>query len=279
MRAKKYGKHDKSNPPKKSRNRLMLIIVLCLIALVAVEVVALMSITNVDRRITRSIQRGLYDGWSLNKTELQLQETGRITDTGFIEAERSAISEYINKKYKDDELGHLVNEYIFALNKCHNAAMRYDPAKDYDGFWSLFSEPYGRRVKALYEMYNGDYDLELDDPEHEEELANLLAQGWLLDTIENLSFNNSDKDGIRTFKTMIRNDSGSDIEYLNLDIELLDKEGKVVETSSVYLTDIKDGLMMPLRFISTSEKAVKYRIVSETVRFRNSAYSVQEVQK
>jgi hypothetical protein len=268
MRSDRNGKHGKIKADPRSVNRLLLIIVLILVVIVAAEIFALLSITSIDRRFTRSVQRGLYDGWSLSKSETQLQETGRITDTAFIEAERSAISEYIRKKYKDDDLGHLANEYISALNKCHNAAASHDPAKDYEGFWPLFSEPYGRRVKAVYEMYKGDYGLVLDDPAYEKEITNLLSQGWLIDATEKLSFSNTTKDGVRTFSAELQNESGCYIEYLNLDIELLDNNGKTVETSSVFVTDIPPDEMMKLQFICTSSKAVRYRIASENFRFR-----------
>lgn len=268
MRADRNRNGTQKKPRKKLKNKLLLVVVLILVAGVAAEVSALLTMTNIDRRFTRSVERGLYDGWTLDGGELQLQTDGRITDTAFIDAEYEAISEYVHRKYKDDELGHLANEYISALNECRRAAARHDPAKDFDTFWTHFSEPYGRRVKALYSMHMGDFSFLLENEEYNNEIDNIVAQGWLLDAIDSLSFNKTIDGDALVFRTRLLNESGYDIEYLDLEIELLNKKGDVVETSSVYVTEVPADEMMDLRFISTSPNAAQYRIVSEACRFR-----------
>lgn len=276
MRADRNRKGSQKKPQKKLKNRLLLIVVLILIAGVAAEVTALLTMTNIDRRFTRSVERGLYDGWALDGGELQLQTEGRITDTAFIEAEYEAISEYVHRKYKDDELGHLANEYISALNECRRAAARHDPAKDFDEFWAHFSEPYGRRVKALYAMHTGDFSFLLENEEYLDEISNIVAQGWLLDSIDSLSFNKVVDGDTVVFRTRLLNESGCDIEYLDLEIELLNKKGDVVETSSVYVPEVPADEMMDLKFISTSPNAARYRIVSEACRFREPVPEEEE---
>lgn len=277
MRTDRYrkgnGKHSRYDrkKPKGPRRVILIVLVLLLVAGVTAEVVTLLSITNIDRRFTRSVERGLYDGWSLSINETQLQSAGRITDTGFIDKEYEAISEYVHRKYTDDDLGHLANEYISALNDCRHVAQQHDPEKDFDDFWTYFSDPYARRVKALYGLYKGDYNFMLDNEQFRSQISGLIAQGWLLESVEGLKFSNVTVGNNLVFSSRLTNESGRDIEYLNLDIELLDKKGNVAETSSVYVTDIRDGGMMNLRFLSTSGKAVKYRVVSEACQFRDLA--------
>lgn len=274
MRTDRYRKQEIEARKRRRRNAL-LVVILLLIAAVTAEVWTLLTMTSIDQRFTRNVERGLYAGWSLDADETQLQTDGRITDTSFIDAEYDAVSEYMNRKYKDDELADLAKEYTSALKSCRSAARQFDPASDFNKFWAAFSEPYGRRVRALYKLYRGEYGLDLSSDAYSEETEYLLSQGWLLETLSGLTFHNTDRDGINTFFASIRNDSGRDIDYLNIDVELLDKAGKSVETSSIYLTDIPAGGVIPLRFISTSDKVVSYRISSETASFKKSAETGQ----
>lgn len=270
MRSDRY-RAEKIRKAARRRRNVLLVVVLLLIAVVSAEVWTLLTMTSIDRRFVRSVERGLNAGWDLEADETQLQTAGRITDTGFIDAEYAAVSEYMGRKYKDDELAAIAREYTSALKGCRKAAKKYDPGSDFDSFWAAFSEPYGRRISAIYKLSSGDYGLDLSTSDHAEESEYILSQGWLLETIGGLVFRSSVKDGIRTFRASVRNDSGRDIEYLNIDVNLLNKEGKIVEVSSIYLENIKAGEVMPLQFISTSEKDVRYRISSETVVFARSA--------
>lgn len=269
MRTDRYRKGGKHAAIQGKRLNTLLLVFLLLIAVTAGAVYTLMSMISIDRRFTRNVARGVTSGWALEADETQLQTEGRITDTAFIDAEYDAVSEYMNRTYKDDELGILAKEYTSALNDCRKAAKKYDPAADFDSFWAEFSGPYGRRVRALYKLHSGDFGLDLSDDNYREESEYLLSQGWLLETVSGLKFRSYIKDGVRTFETRISNDSGRDIDYLNIDVELLDKDGKATETSSIYLNDIKAGEVMPLKFISTSENSVSYRVVSETFRFKD----------
>ena len=251
---------------KRRRTIITLIILFILIIAVAAECVILFRMTDIDSRFTRAVQRGVHEGWALNSNELQLYNTGTITDTSFIEQEYAAISEYRNHRYKDDELGTLANEYIAAITACRKAAHRNDPKKDFNAFWSEFSEPYGRRLQVLYKLENGDFDMDLANEQYTEEYVYMIAQGWLLDKIEELEFIQTETEGGIRFDTSIRNDTGYDIEYINLDIELSDPDGKVVENVSAYARDIDSDGMINLNFLCTANKAVKYRVTGEVCK-------------
>lgn len=272
MRSDRYEKSEKHDAKKKKRSKwFIFVVIIILVAAVAFELWTLLTLTSIDRRFTRNVERGLYAGWDLDTDETQMRTAGRITDTGFIDTEYDAVSDYMNRKYKDDALADIARQYTSALKACRKAAKKYNPVKDFDKFWAAFSRPYGDRLRALYKLQSGDYGFVLNVDDYPEESEYLLSQGWLLETVSSLKFSSFEKDGIRTFETRIRNDSGSDIKYLNIDVEILDKNGKKIELSSVYLADIKAGDMMHLQFISSSEKAASYRIVSETVNFGDSA--------
>ncbi len=277
MRMDRYkNEYEEQQKKRVSKRRVLLIVIFVSIVIIAAEVATLLTMTSIDRSFPRSVEYALYEGWDLPVNELQLQTTGRITDTAFIDIEMEAVSRYANKNYKDDELSRLASEYISAIKACQQAASQYDPATEPDAFWNAFSEPYGRRLKVLYKMHNGDFHFTPDKKQYADESAYILAQGWLLNATDNLSFKRTDEGNVSHYDAELKNESGLGIEYLDLEVELLDASGKVKETSSVYITDADIDENMHLRFIGTSDKVTEYRIVSETCKFKEREEETDE---
>lgn len=283
MRSDRYKDNDNRNINEKKKRdsrtwkRFPILLILVLIAGVTAEVAVLLSLTGIDSRFSRDVERGLRAGWDLESNEFLLQQTGRITDTGFIDAEFEAIADYTQKTYKDDELGRLANEYIKALKDCKKAAEGFSPETDYKSFWAAFSAPYVRRVKALYKMQEGGFILSADNREDlSDEALMLLAQGWLLNEISGLRFTPPGSGRTGTYTAQFTNESGMDIEYLNLDISLTDNDNKVLETASAYVSDVPAGESASLSFICTSRKATHYRIISQACRFAKPAPAEEE---
>ncbi len=276
MRMDRYKEEYEEQQRKAKRKRILLVLIFLFIVIVAAEVFALLTLTSIDRSFPRSVERALYEEWETSGNDMQMKTKGHITDTSFIDLELEKVSEYANKQYKDDELSRIADEYITALEDCQKAASEHDPNTDADAFWAAFSEPYGRRLKAIYKLNSGEFHFTPDKKKFEAESSYVLAQGWLLNATESLSFTRSNDGKSTSFYTTLKNDSGLGIEYLDLEIELLDATGKLKETSSVYVTDIDNGESVRLKFVSTSDKAAKYRIASETCKFREKEVESDE---
>lgn len=270
MRKKKVqqGKHEKIEvkPQRRKRKRILLVVLILILAAgTAAEIMIIKSMSTADRVFVRSIQRGLYSGWDLDRNEMQLAGTGQITDTSFVDKELEAVNSFKNRKFQDEELGRMADDYISALRACRSAAHRYSPGKDYDLFWENFSLPYGKRMEALYRIYTGEYNLSLDDTHYPEEVSNLLLQGWAIGKTRTLSFDIADTETAGTeFRTDFVNDSGYDLKYLDIELELLDADGKVITTASVYEEDIRNGSNAVLRFFHVGRKCAGYRIIGMT---------------
>ena len=272
---------SKSGRRTSKKGRRKRIILLCLIfvmvAVITAELVMLMTMTSVDSRFIRSVERGVAAGWETGSSELQLKYRGKITDASFIDAELEAVEEFRYKPYQSDELKELAAEYIDALKKCHDAAAAHDPASDNEAFWEEFSEPYGQRVSALRKLYMGDYKLGTGWDDYAEKRDEMLFRGWLVDKASQIVFEKTGtKSGITGYKYPFVNDSGFDIEYINFDVELYDSKGKVIGIAEVVKENIRNGRQVNIGFYYTGNKLKEYRITGVDAIAKAKDYSREE---
>ena len=254
---------DSGNKPKKRSKRkiVLLMIIFVSIAVVTAEVLTIRNMTSVDRRFTRSVERGVIEGWETGSSDLQLKKQGSITDTGFINLELEAVKEYRGKSYKDKNLGKLSRRYIDDLKKCSAAAEAHSPSEDTEGFWAEFAEPYTDRLMVLRELYTGDYRLGSGWDDHPGERDEVLFRGWLASAASSLSFEKEGSEkGADKYIALFKNDSGFDIDHINLDIELYDSKNKLIGVAEVYSEDIKNGSGRKIRFYHKGEKIAAYRV-------------------
>lgn len=226
------------------RNILLVLLSLALI----VAAVDFWYMTSADKRFIRSMERGLYAGWEQSEPESSLRNLNLKGDTAFIDAEYKAVRSFRKKKdgFRDKALGDLAEEYISALAECRKVAKEKDPNKNFNGFWKQFSEPYGRRLRAICELYNGGYGLLEEIPEkYEARMEDILLQGWALNKTEEISFNRGSADNELVAK--VKNDSGHELDYMELTIALYDDKGKKIETVTAYESNIKKNGSFKIR--------------------------------
>lgn len=262
-KARHLSASDREQDRKKKRKirRIVLsILIVFLIAGIAAELIILKNMASSDRMFIRAVERGVAAGWEESKADLQLKERGRITDTSFIQVELENVEDFRNKAYKNKELGRLAGRYISALKECSLAAQTYDPADDSGEFWKHFSEPYTERLLVLRKLYTGDYAMGNSWDNYPEALDEVLLRSWVAETAGSLRFKAAESEGPKKFVASFKNDSGVDIAYLNIDINLFDKEDKLAATAEVVKEDIKDGQEVQLEFYYGGKKLSAYRI-------------------
>ncbi len=250
----------------RKRNRrkkiFLLLFIIAVIAGIAAEVFVLMNMVSVDRRFVREVERSVIEGWSAGRGDLQLKESGAVTDVSFIDEELEAAEEFANKSYQDKTLKKLVRRYVNDLRECKNAAAAHDPLTDSDSFWKGFGIAYTDRLIVLRKLYTGDYKMGDSWEKYPEQLNEVLLKGWLADKASGLQFKRvKGKDGSDAFKASLKNDSGFDIEYLNLDVSVYNSKGNLSGDVKVYEEDIKNGSTAELVFYFSGNKAATYRIV------------------
>ena len=256
---------------KKSKKKIILLVSIAVLTALLIWALALLSReAGTDARFIRDLDRGLTASWAQKNDEFRLQKKEEGMSTGFIDLEYSAVSAYKGQKFRNKKLGKLAQTYIASLEACREAAKAADPNEDFNKFWEAFSEPYGERIKAVYSIYKGKYDLELDDSSYKKKKNMFLAQGWILQKVDNISISRKEnKDGTVTLKAKVKNDSGFDLKYVNLDLELYNKKGKAVEKLSIFAKDIKKGAEFELLGYQLSGSKIDgYKIVSETCEIR-----------
>ncbi len=262
--AKHFSASEIANEKKRRRRRRKIIfaVVFLLMAAAAVaEITVLKSMTSVDRRFLRGVERGVATGWESGISDLQLREQGCITDTTFIDTELEAVSEFTNKSYQDKELKKLAKRYISDLKKCRSAASSHNPETDSEAFWREFAGPYTDRLIVLRKLYLGDFKMGSGWEAYPEMLDELLSRAWAAETIPQLKFERTgSKNLMGEFKATLQNDSGYDIEFINIDIEIYDSSDALVGTAEVYKEDIADGSSAELVFYFSDQKVSSYRI-------------------
>ena len=260
----------KKNKKRNKKEIILLVSIAVLIALTVWAVGLLSREAGTDARFIRDLDRGLTASWAQKNDEFRLQKKEENMSAGFIDLEYSAVSAYKDQKFRNKKLGKMAKSYITALEACREAAKTADPNEDFDKFWDAFSEPYGQRIRAIYGIYKGKYELELDDHSYEKKKNMLLAQGWILQKVDGISISRKEnEDGTVTLKAKMKNDSGFDLKYVNLDLELYNKKEKAVEKLSIFAEDIKKGAEFELLGYQLSDsKITGYKVVSERCEIR-----------
>lgn len=263
---KHFSAAEIANEKKRRRRRrkIILAVVFLLMAAAAVaEIAVLKSMTSVDRRFLRGVERGVAGGWESSIADLQLREQGCITDTTFIDTELEAVGEFNSKVYQDKALKKLAKRYISDLKKCRSAVAAHNTETDSDAFWNEFAEPYTDRLIVLRKLYVGDYKIGDGWEAYPEMLDELMSRAWAAEKMLQLEFTRTGtKNGMGEFKATLQNDSGYDIEFLNIDIEIYDSNDALAGTAEVYMEDIADGSSTELVFYYSDNKVSSYRITA-----------------
>ena len=222
---------------------IMLVILLLAVIVAAVDV---WYMTSPDKRFIRSANRGMYKGWDTSAPESSLRDLDLKSDTSFIDAEYDAVKSFKGLKFRDEELGALAAEYIGALEECRRVVKTEDPDKQFKKFWKRFSEPYGRRLRAICNLYKRDYGFLDEMPEkYNGRLEDILFQAWALNKTEEINFERGKNDNELVAK--VKNDSGHDLDYIELTIDLFDDKGKRIETVTAYESNIKKDKTFKIR--------------------------------
>lgn len=297
------GEPEKQEIPKKkkrrSKRKLKQFVFVGMLAIAALLCLLIaFRLLDVDSRFVRAVNAGLSESWALENNEIQLKENKAPYDTSFIDIEYDNVKEFKDKDFRDESLGKLAGEYIAALEGCRTAIKENDPGKDYDKFWGAFSQSYGQRVEAIYDLYSGDYGIEIEDPEAKEEIDELKLSAWSLKKTSDIKFTRvkAEENKAETenggegeaesepasapetaLGATVTNDSGFDLEYINIEVELYDEKGELIETATAYAENIKNKAEFDLRIYQTEEtKADAYKITSVLCSRKAEAKAAEE---
>ena len=265
---------------KKTRKRAITMIAILFLATITVAA-DFVLLTTVDMRFTRAAERGVINGWKIKDAEKNLRLANQPNDTSFIDAEYDAVSEYEGVDFNSKKVSSYAEDYIGALKDCREVIKKYDPDKDFDAFWAHFSGPYGKRIKALYKLQNGRRQFDISQSGFEDERADLMLQGWALNKAESINFKTKTaKNGKRVYSAKIKNDSGYTLDYLDLTVELYDKNNKLIETDAAYAENVKRNDMVELKFYEAAPaRATNYVITAVNCQRKSKNPSAEKIDR
>lgn len=279
---KKETTPTQKKPSKKRKpasKKLLLLIVVLEIALLA-ALVETLNITSIDNRFIRAMDHGVVAGWQLENGEQELKDSAKTNDTSFIDCEYEAVKAFKGRAFRDEKLGALAADYIKALDGCREAAEKYDPDRNYDKFWGKFSQYYGRRIDAIYKIYRGDFGLRLEGEGIKDRKNDLMVSAWALEKSGTIEFSrkieekkpengegdeqtDAEETDVVCYTATVNNDSGFDLEYINIEVELYDEDNNLIETTTAYADNIKKGKEFKLKCSQTTDtKVASYRVSS-----------------
>lgn len=212
---------------------------------------------SVDEQFINSMEQGLEKRWEITDS----QPDGTKEDwKAYINAEYSAVEKYKDEKFEDKELGKLAKEYITSLSQALDIVDEYNPASNYERFWNAYLPYYSQRNSIIRAIYNGNYGFTVSE-ENQETLDELLTSGWLSDMLEDIKFTAKTEYDWTTYTASVVNDSGFDLDYVSIEINLLDKSGKTVDVTYASVENWDKDSTRNLEFMSDNSQASSYELV------------------
>lgn len=226
-----------------------------------------------DEQFIKDMSKGLQARWDLNekdekkegydKIELQSQEYKDMM-LSYIQKELDYTEKYTDEKFKDSKLQEYAVKYINLL-KQHKDICQYIPVDYYGKYLDEFNPIYDERSKIIEDLVEN-YNLTVDK-KHQDTLDEFKTNSQLVkdqDAMEesvknmlaNIQFTEvSNEDGWKTYQGVVENTTGKDISTLNVDINLKNADGVIVETTYDDVSNFTKGAKAQFEFYTDKDFA------------------------
>ncbi len=216
-----------------------------------------------DQNFIKSLSTGLESRWQLSDkfdAEHAKNNTADVIDvdeyTTLINTELNAINQYKNAEFQDSKLQEKALSYINALNDSLQALnyINSDPEK----YITLWESAYNNR-STLIKNFVENYGLTVDDKYQStlnEFISNAQAvsekekQKKMIDKLVNsMKFELAEDDyGYRTYTATVQNNTGLNFSTFDININLLDNDGTIVETNYDSISQFNNGATAKFKF-------------------------------
>lgn len=216
-----------------------------------------------DQNFIKSLSTGLESRWKLGDkfdAEHAKNNTADVIDvderTTLINTELSAINQYKNAEFQDSKLQEKALSYINALNDSLQALnyISSDPEK----YITLWEGAYDNR-STLIKDFVENYGLTVDN-KYQSTLNELISnaqavsekekQKKLIDKlVSSMKFELAEDDyGYRTYTATVQNNTGINFSTFDININLLDNDGTIVETNYDSISQFNNGSTAKFKF-------------------------------
>lgn len=225
-----------------------------------------------DKDFMKSLSKGLEARWDLNDKDEQAQKSsGKPIQNGseeqrkaflsYADAELTEIDKYKNEKFEDSKLQEKAIKYINLMND-QKSACDYITA-DIDKYRQLYTKSHDERSQLLIDFVNN-YGLTASE-KHSQILKDLVIKGQavtkdednknavkaMTDAIKFEKVDNSSS--YKKYQAVVENTTSVDFSYYDLSINLLDKDGVIVETEHANVANWGKGQKAKFEFNSDKE--------------------------
>ena len=238
------------------------------------------AIDYADEAFMESLKIGLQNRWDASKeNDDMLKENGGVyPDTQTeknsyyicIDAELEQISDYTSKQFENTKLQESAIAYINILDDSRKCVDKYLPADNYR-FSEEWGKIYNQRSKAIKEFVNV-YGLTVDE-EYQSTLDEFLSTASYVEEkedkeeevqqlVNSIEFElKEDVEGYKTYSAVVENTTDINFEFINLEINLLDADGVIVESTNSNINNFNSGSKARFEF-DTMEDFDSYDIVA-----------------
>ena len=226
-----------------------------------------------DKVFVEDMSAGLQERWKLNDADAAKEGFDDIYFNskeyqdmmfGYIDAELNKIEKYTEEKFENKKLQELALKYINLLYQ-HKELCDYMTV-DYDRYETEYSTIYDERSKVIKTMVD-DYGMTVDE-KYQDTLNDFITNSQLVTEQENTvaAVENMLKgiqfqvvedmgDGLKTYQTIIENTTGLDFNTFNININLLDENGVIVESVWEQVNNFNNGAKAQVEFSTDKEFA------------------------
>lgn len=219
-----------------------------------------------DTEFINSLSKALQKRWDLNN-EYEKKDIITGSDEHYdyyeklVNAELNELEKYKDLKFKDSKLQELAIKYINLLNQ-QKDSLQYLKV-NYDKFDKEWMDAYNQRTQLIIK-FTKDYNLTVDN-KYKDTLNELLTNGKLVSEEEDLKaeINNivdsaefkkvKEEYDWAYYEAVLENTTGKDFQYFTLEINLLDEDGVVVESTYAPVDNWKNNQKVKFQF-STDKK-------------------------
>lgn len=225
-----------------------------------------------DKDFISSLSKGLEARWNLNDKDEQAQKSsGKPIQNGsdeqkkefisYADAELTEIDKYKNEKFEDSKLQEKAIKYINLTND-QKSACDYITV-DFNKYKQLYYTAYNERSQLLIDFVNN-YGLTASE-KHSQILKDLVLKGNEITKAEDnknavktmtdaIKFEKVDNSSSwKKYQAIVENTTDIDFTYYDLSINLLDKDGVIVDTEHANVSNWGKGQKAKFEFSSNKE--------------------------
>lgn len=225
-----------------------------------------------DKDFISSLSKALEKRWDLSDKQAEKEKaSGKKFETGsdehkelfmsYVDAEIPELEKYKDAKFKDSKLQEKAIQYINLIND-QKAALDYIKV-DYKKYLQLWSKAYNERTQLIIDFVNN-YGLTASE-KHSQILKDLVLKGQEVTKAEDnknavktmtdaIKFEKVDNSSSwKKYQAVVENTTGIDFSYYDLSINLLDKDGVIVEAEHANVANWGNGQKAKFEFSSNKE--------------------------